>query len=53
MAQDKRKQSLYFPHEMLALLNIEAKRLDRSISWVVQRCIKEGLEKVQELPSLD
>lgn len=50
---DKRKQSLYFPTAMLAMLRIEAKRLDRSMSWIVQRCVKEGIESVQDLPSID
>jgi uncharacterized small protein (TIGR04563 family) len=50
---DKRKQSLYFNTETLALLQVEAKRLDRSLSWIVQRCVKEGLEKVKQLPSIN
>jgi len=33
---DKRKQSLYFPEEMLREIEHEAQRLDRSLSWVVQ-----------------
>ena len=34
---DKRKQSLYFPESMLQEIKEEAARLDRSLSWVVQR----------------
>jgi uncharacterized small protein (TIGR04563 family) len=39
---DKRKQSLYFPADVLAEMQAEAKRLDRSLSWVVQRAWKTG-----------
>jgi uncharacterized small protein (TIGR04563 family) len=34
---DKRKQSLYFPAEMLEELKAEASRQDRSLSWIVQQ----------------
>ena len=34
---DKRKQSLYFPEAMLQEIKDEAARLDRSLSWIVQR----------------
>ena len=37
---DKRKQSLYFPETMLAEIQLEAMRLDRSLSWVMQRAWK-------------
>src|SRR5882672_1866483 len=37
---DKRKQSLYFPEEMLNEIQHEATRLDRSLSWIVQQCWK-------------
>jgi uncharacterized small protein (TIGR04563 family) len=33
---DSRKQSLYFPGEMLHEIQREAVRLDRSLSWIVQ-----------------
>jgi len=33
---DARKQSLYFPEEMLVEIEPQAQRLDRSLSWVVQ-----------------
>jgi uncharacterized small protein (TIGR04563 family) len=31
---DKRKQSLYFPEEMLKEIQDEANRQDRSLSWI-------------------
>ena len=34
---DKRKQSLYFPEEMLKEIQEEATRQDRSLSWIVQK----------------
>jgi uncharacterized small protein (TIGR04563 family) len=48
---DKRKQSLYFPEAVLEEIHREAERLDRSLSWVVQRAWKLAREKVRELPS--
>jgi uncharacterized small protein (TIGR04563 family) len=48
---DKRKQSLYFPELMLADLQREADRLERSLSWVVQRCVRGGLSTLEKLPS--
>lgn len=46
------KQSIYFPEEMLTEIQNEAKRLDRSFSWVVQQCIRRGgLQHVATLPS--
>ena len=37
---DKRKQNLYFPESMLIEIQQEATRLDRSLSWVMQRTWK-------------
>lgn len=53
MATDKRKQSLYFPEDMLDALTREAERLDRSLSWVVQRCVRLGMPELKGLPSTD
>lgn len=48
---DGRKQSIYFPGEMMDELLAQAKRLDRSFSWVVTQCCKRGgLEHVKALP---
>ena len=52
-ATDKRKQSLYFPETMLEDIKHEAARLDRSLSWIVQRCVKIGLSEVRKLPSVN
>ncbi|HEX7479306.1 MAG TPA: TIGR04563 family protein [Polyangiales bacterium] len=53
MSTDKRKQSLYFPETMLKDLQHEADRLDRSLSWVVQRCVRIGMLELKKLPSTD
>lgn len=46
----KRKQSLYFPAEMLKEIKAEADRLDRSMSWVVQRAWKNSRDKIKSIP---
>ncbi|GAB5547111.1 MAG: TIGR04563 family protein [Sandaracinaceae bacterium] len=50
---DKRKQSLYIPQAMLEEINREMDRLDRSRSWIVQRCIKIALPEIKKLPSVN
>ena len=47
---DKRKQSLYFPESMLEEINGEAARLERSLSWVVQRAWKVARAEIREMP---
>jgi uncharacterized small protein (TIGR04563 family) len=51
MAGEKRKQSLYFPEEMLAEISKEADRQDRSMSWIVQQAWKMAREQVMRFPS--
>jgi uncharacterized small protein (TIGR04563 family) len=50
---DKRKQSLYFPEAMLLEIQQEATRLDRSLSWVMQRAWKIARQEVRRLPSVN
>jgi uncharacterized small protein (TIGR04563 family) len=50
---DKRKQSLYFPESMLQEIKEEAARLDRSLSWVVQRAWKLARVDIKKLPSVN
>jgi uncharacterized small protein (TIGR04563 family) len=50
---DKRKQSLYFPESMLDDIKAEAKRLKRSLSWVVQRAWKVARRDVKNLPGVN
>jgi uncharacterized small protein (TIGR04563 family) len=48
---DSRKQSLYFPDEMLAEIQAQAARLDRSLSWVVQQAWKVSKSELRRIPS--
>lgn len=48
---DKRKQSLYFPEEMLAEIQAEADRQDRSLSWVVQQAWRLARGEILRFPS--
>lgn len=50
---DARKQSLYFPEEMLHEIQEEATRQDRSLSWVVQRAWRAARERIAKLPGTD
>ncbi len=47
---DKRKQSLYFPEQMLNEIRTEAGRLDRSLSWLVQRAWKLARVELAKYP---
>jgi uncharacterized small protein (TIGR04563 family) len=48
---DKRKQSLYFTDEVLEEISREANRLDRSLSWVVQRAWRIASDEVRRFPT--
>lgn len=50
-APEKRKQSLYFPDEMLREIETEANRQDRSISWIVQRAWKTARDAIMKIPA--
>jgi uncharacterized small protein (TIGR04563 family) len=50
---DKRKQSLYFPEEMLVEIQHEAARQDRSLSWIVQKAWKIARSRIQQYPSVN
>lgn len=50
---DKRKQSLYFPEEMLHEIEDEAKRQDRSLSWVVQQAWRIARTEIKRFPSVN
>ena len=50
---EKRKQSLYFPEDMLNEIMKEAIRLDRSLSWIVQHAWRVGSDEVRKFPSVD
>lgn len=46
-----RRQALYFPSDMLAELQTESKRQDRSISWLIQQAWKIARVEMQKIPS--
>ena len=50
---DKRKQSLYFPEEMLLEIKAEAERQDRSLSWIVQKAWKLARTEIAKYPSVN
>ncbi len=53
MPDDMLKQSLYFPQEMLEEIKDEAKRLERSTSWVVTKAWKLAREKIRNMKATD
>ena len=50
---DKRKQSLYFPEEMLNEISREANRQDRSLSWIVQKAWKIARDEISKYPAVN
>ncbi|AKU91637.1 TIGR04563 family protein [Vulgatibacter incomptus] len=50
---DKRKQSLYFPEEMLQEIQVEANRQDRSLSWIVQQAWRIARAEITRFPSVN
>jgi len=50
---DKRKQSLYFPDEMLQEIQQEANRQDRSLSWIVQQAWRLARGEITRFPSMN
>ena len=50
---DARKQSLYFPEDMLEEIKEQAARLDRPLSWVVQRAWRMARGEIRRLPSIE
>lgn len=50
---DHRKQSLYFPEDMLEEIQREASRQDRSLSWIVQQAWKVGRADIRKMPSVN
>ncbi len=52
-SSDKRKQSLYFPEDMLKEITEEAARQDRSLSWIVQRAWQIARDKIRKYPAVN
>lgn len=49
MARPAKKQSLYFPEEIVAEMQAQASRLDRSLSWVVQQAWLIAREEISKM----
>ena len=50
---NKVKQSLYFPDRMLIEIREEGARLDRSMSWIVQRAWKVARSQIRDMPGIN
>jgi uncharacterized small protein (TIGR04563 family) len=48
---ETRRQNLYFPGDMLTELQNEAKRQDRSISWLIQQAWRIARKELRRIPS--
>ena len=51
-SSEKRKQSLYFPDEMLTEIEREANRQDRSLSWIVQQAWRLARGEIAKFPGM-
>jgi uncharacterized small protein (TIGR04563 family) len=50
---DKRKQSLYFPEDMLREIEEEANRQGRSLSWIVQQAWRTARPRIRSVPGVN
>ena len=50
---EKRKQSLYFPVDMLDEMQKEADRLERPISWIIQQAWKLSKDAIGHYPGVN
>jgi uncharacterized small protein (TIGR04563 family) len=50
---DKKKQSLYFPVEMLDEMQHEADRQERPLSWIMQQAWKLSRDRIMTYPAVD
>ena len=50
---EKRKQSLYFPEEMLREIQEEATRQDRSLSWIMQQAWRSARAQIAKMPGME
>jgi len=50
---EKRKQSLYFPVEMLNEMQAEAERQERPLSWIMQQAWKLSRDKITGYPGVE
>lgn len=48
---DPRKASVYLPEAIVTEIHAEAKRQDRTFSWLVQRAWKKAREEIRKTPA--
>ena len=48
----KKKLTLYFPQSVLREAEAEARRQERSISWILQAAWKIARRRIQEYPTI-
>ena len=46
----KNKRSVYLPDPIIQELEAEAKRQDRTVSWLIKRAWLESREKIRKYP---
>jgi len=51
MGRTKTKHTIYLPPEMIAELREEAKRLDRSVTWIVERAWVLARKRLESFPA--
>lgn len=51
MSEETREQALYFPVPVVDVLQREAARLDRSVSWCLQRAWTRARRQIAALPA--
>jgi uncharacterized small protein (TIGR04563 family) len=47
----KNKRSIYIPDQIITELETEAKRQDRTLSWLIKRAWLESRDKIKKYPS--
>ncbi|MFH1810875.1 MAG: TIGR04563 family protein [Pseudomonadota bacterium] len=50
---EKRKQSLYFPVDMLDEMNRESNRQERPLSWLMQQAWKLARDQITSFPGVN
>ncbi|MCP4502228.1 MAG: TIGR04563 family protein [Deltaproteobacteria bacterium] len=50
---EKKKQSLYFPIEMLSEMQEEAERQERPLSWIMQQAWRLSRERIRTYPGVE
>jgi uncharacterized small protein (TIGR04563 family) len=48
----RNKRSVYIPDQIITELEAEAKRQDRTVSWLLKRAWLESREKIKKYPGV-